>query len=182
MLGVVGNTIATTGVGITVGGDAVVDGNAVNGLGGSPAAGGVVPGAAGGAKPGTDGIVVVASGFDARPGHVRITGNRAHDRTGVGISLRTAVQTWMVKQNVVASAGAGILVEADGLADRIAVDNNEVFDIAGTGSGVIGAVGIGMCARPRPASPATPCCASVSSSRRRGCAPASSCSRAATSA
>ena len=55
----------------------------------------------GDAVPGTDGIVVDAGSFTSRPGHVRITGNRVHDRAGTGIALRTAVQTWMVKENVV---------------------------------------------------------------------------------
>jgi hypothetical protein len=136
-LAVVGNTISTTGAGITVGADAIVDGNAVDGLGSRPAAGQ----AAGGATPGTDGIVVAAGGFIAQPGHVRIAGNRVHDRAGVGLSLRTAVQTFMVKENVVTGAGAGILIDGDGRADRVAVDNNEVFDVSGTGDG---AAGIGL--------------------------------------
>jgi hypothetical protein len=127
VLTVVGNTVSTIGPGITVGADALVDGNAVNGLAskrGETAAGA-------GATPGTDGIVVVRGGFTGRPGHVRITGNRVHDRTGAGISLRTAVQTFMVKENVVTRAGAGIVIERNGRADRVAVDNNEVFDVSG---------------------------------------------------
>ena len=134
-LAVVGNTVCTTGAGITVGADALVDGNAVNGFAGARAAGA----AEGSVTPGTDGIVVAAGGFTAQPGHVRITGNRVHDRAGVGISLRTAVQTFMVKENVVTHAGAGILIEGDGQADRVAVDNNDVFDVSGTGDPTIAA-------------------------------------------
>lgn len=126
-LAVVGNTVSTSGAGITVGADALVDGNAVNGLGSTSA--GTAAGA--GTTLGTDGIVVVAGAFTARPGHVRIAGNRVHDRAGVGIALRTAVQTLMVEDNVVTRAGAGILIEGDGRAGRAAVDNNEVLDVSG---------------------------------------------------
>lgn len=137
-LTVAANTVSTTGAAITVGADALVEANAVNGL-----AGGLAAGPAGGATPGTDGIVVAAGGFTAGPGHVRIAGNRVHDRAGVGISLRTAVQTFMVKENVVTRAGAGILVERGGRAARVAVDDNEVFDVAGMGEGAP-AAGIGL--------------------------------------
>ena len=57
--------------------------------------------------PGTDGIVVAAGGFAVAPGHVRITGNRVHDRTGTGIALRTPVRTFMVKENIVARRRRG---------------------------------------------------------------------------
>jgi hypothetical protein len=114
-LDAVGNKIATSGVGIVVGADARVDSNAVNKLGGSA---------------GSDGIVVAAGGFPAAPGHVRITGNRLHDRAGTGIALRTAVRTFMVKENIVADVGAGIAIEGKGSAERVAVDNNELFDVA----------------------------------------------------
>jgi hypothetical protein len=114
-LDAVGNKIATSGVGIVVGADATVDSNAVNKLGGSA---------------GSDGIVVAAGGFPAAPGHVRITGNRVHDRAGTGIALRTAVRTFMVKENIVADVGAGIAIEGKGSAERVAVGNNELFDVA----------------------------------------------------
>jgi hypothetical protein len=114
-LDAVGNKIATSGVGIVVGADATVDSNAVNKLGGSA---------------GSDGIVVAAGGFPAAPGHVRITGNRLHDRAGTGIALRTAVRTFMVKENIVADVGAGIAIEGKGSAERVAVDNNALFDVA----------------------------------------------------
>jgi len=117
-LDVVGNKIATTGPGIVVGADATVDSNAVNQL------------QVTGRRPGTDGIVVDRGGISQAPGHVRITGNRVHDRSGTGIALRTAVRTWMVKENVVADVGAGIAIEGRGAAERVAVDNNELFDIA----------------------------------------------------
>jgi len=115
-LDVVGNKIATTGPGIVVGPDATVDSNAVNQIGGQ--------------SPGTDGIVVAAGSFTSAPGHVRITGNRVHDRSGTGIALRTSVRTFMVKENVVANAFAGIAIEGRGAAERVAIDNNELLDIA----------------------------------------------------
>jgi hypothetical protein len=126
-LDVVGNKILTGGPGITVGADAVVDANAVNKLGGAA---------------GADGIVVAAGGFPAEPGHVRITGNRVHDRSGTGIALRTAVRTWIVKENVVADVGAGIAVEGEGSAERAAVDNNQVLDVAGARESRDAALGI----------------------------------------
>ena len=36
----------------------------------------------------------------------------------------------MVKENIVADVGAGIVIEGKGPAERVAVDNNEVFDVA----------------------------------------------------
>ena len=119
-LDVVGNKIATSGEGIVVGPDATVDSNAVNKLGDNP---------------GTDGIVVAAGAFAAAPGHVRITGNRVHDRAGHGIALLTPVRTFMVKENIVADVGDGIVIEGKGSAERIAVDNNEVFDVAAAAEG-----------------------------------------------
>ena len=117
-LDVVGNKIATEGAGIVVGADATVDSNAIN----HPAPGG--------SGTGTEGIVVAAGGLGVAPGNVRITGNRVHDRTGTGIALRTPVRTFMVKENVLARVGAGIAIEGKGSAERVAVDNNEVFDVA----------------------------------------------------
>ncbi len=113
-LDVAGNKIATNGPGILVGADTTVDGNTVNRLGNAP---------------GTDGIVVAAGPFPAAPGHVRITGNRVHDRSGTGIALRTGVRTFVVKQNVLATVGAGIAIEAQGAAERAALHNNEVLDV-----------------------------------------------------
>jgi Family of unknown function (DUF6519)/Right handed beta helix region len=117
-LDVAGNKVATGGPGITVGSDATVDSNAVNKLTSDAA--------------GADGIVVDTGGFSAAAGHVRITGNRIHDRTGTGIALRTAVKTLMVKENVIEHAAAGIAIEGRGVAERVAVDNNEVLDVATT--------------------------------------------------
>ena len=126
-LDAVGNKVATRGPGIVVGADATVDSNAVNRLGGDP---------------GTDGIVVAAGSFPVTPGHVRITGNRVHDRSGTGIALRTAVRTFMVKENVVADVGAGIAIEGQGSAERVAVDNNEVLDVVGAREGAAPSLGI----------------------------------------
>jgi Family of unknown function (DUF6519)/Right handed beta helix region len=117
-LDVVGNKVATGGPGITVGSEATVDSNAVNKLTSDAV--------------GADGIVVDTGGFSAAAGHVRITGNRVHDRTGTGIALRTAVKTLIVKENVIEGAAAGIAIEGRGVAERIAVDNNEVLAVATT--------------------------------------------------
>jgi hypothetical protein len=114
-LDVAGNQVATNGTGILVGLDATVDSNAVNGFRGGA---------------GIDGIVVAPGGFPGRPGHVRITGNRVHDRSGTGIAVRAPLATLMVKQNVVATVGVGIAFENQGSAERVAIENNDVLDVA----------------------------------------------------
>lgn len=109
------NRIAARGSGIIVGADATVDANTINTLGGDP---------------GADGIVVDPGTLTVEPGHVRITGNRVHDRGGTGVALRTSVRTFMVKQNVLSTVGAGIAIEDKGQAERVAIEDNEVFDVA----------------------------------------------------
>ena len=133
-LDVVGNKVGTSGAGIMVGPDATVDANAVNALAVGPET----------RARGTDGIVVAAGDFTTAAGHVRITGNRVHDRSGTGIVVRTAVETLIVKENVVANVGAGITIQADGAAARAAVENNQVLDVEAIGEGADGAVGIGL--------------------------------------
>jgi hypothetical protein len=115
-LDVTGNKLVARGDGIVAGADVLVDANTINGFGS--------------ANPGTGGIVVDAGQFTVPPGHVRITGNRIHDRTDAGIALRTAVRTFMVKQNILATVGQGIVIEGKGTAERVAIDNNEVLDVA----------------------------------------------------
>jgi hypothetical protein len=119
-LDVVGNKIVTDAEGIVVGPDATVDSNSVNVLTDNP---------------GGDGIVVAAGGFRAAPGHVRITGNRIHDRGGNAIALVTPVRTFMVKENIATNVGAGIVIEGQGAAERVAVDNNELYDVAAAAQG-----------------------------------------------
>ena len=126
-LDVVGNKLATRGTGIAVGADALVDANTINTWGEGR---------------GTEGIVVDIGAFAVQPGHVRITGNRVNQRAGVGIALRTGVRTFMVKQNILDGVGHGIMIQAKGEADRVAVENNEVFgvgiqgDSLGFGAGI----------------------------------------------
>lgn len=118
-LEVTGNKIAAGGTGIAVGGDALVDANSINRWGQQES------------QFEGDGIVVVEGELTAPPGHVRITGNRIHDRRGTGIALRRAVRGIMIKQNVVAGAAHGIAVEGRAAAERVAIENNEVSDIGG---------------------------------------------------
>ena len=115
-LDVTGNKIASRGGGIMVGPDALVDSNTINAWGNGP---------------GTDGITVEAGPIQVQPGHVRVTGNRIHGRAGGGIVLRTAVRTFMVKQNILGGVGYGIAIDAKGMAERVAIENNEVFDVLG---------------------------------------------------
>jgi hypothetical protein len=112
-LAVSDNRISSRGGGIAVGADAAVEGNTINGAG-------------------SDGIAVVRGAFDVAAGHVRVIGNRVQDRRGTGIALRTPVRTWLVKQNVLGVVGSGIAVEGRGGAEQVAIENNEVFDVATT--------------------------------------------------
>jgi len=121
------NRIAARGSGIVVGADATVDANTINTLG---------------ADPGADGIVIDPGTLTVQPGHVRVTGNRVHDRVGTGIALRTSVRTFMVKQNVLTTVGSGIAIEEKGTAERVAVEDNEVFDVATAEQSARFAVGI----------------------------------------
>jgi Family of unknown function (DUF6519)/Right handed beta helix region len=114
-LDLVGNKLVTRGAGVIVGADGVVDSNTIE---------------AWGSEAGTHGIVVDAGPIALRPGDVRITGNRIRDRAGFGIALRTSVRTFMVKQNVLETVGQGIVIGGKGRAQRVAVDNNELFDVA----------------------------------------------------
>ena len=108
------NRVVNAPVGIVVGPDAVVDENVIS---------------AGRGKTG-DGIVVIDSELASPPGHVRINANRVHDAAGTAISLRTRVATFMVKHNVVTATGAGIVVEGKGAAEHVAIEDNELIDIA----------------------------------------------------
>jgi Family of unknown function (DUF6519)/Right handed beta helix region len=128
-LDIVANKLATRGAGIVVGADALVGGNTVNTWGEGR---------------GTDGIVVGHGPFAVQPGDVRITGNRVNARAGTGIALRTAVRTFMVKQNVLDGVGHGIAMEAKGRAERVAVENNEVFDVGVQGDSLGFGVGISV--------------------------------------
>lgn len=123
------NTLLSEGPGITVGADAVVEGNTVTSRSRDLTEVG-------------SGIVV-EEGFPGRPGHVRVTGNRISRRGGAGIVLLTAVETWMVKQNVIDQAGAGITIDAKGRATSVAIENNQIVDIVASGRAT-SAVGISV--------------------------------------
>jgi hypothetical protein len=143
-LQVSGNRIGTTGAGITVGPDATIDSNVIDALTADttpPVTGGT---AASAPVLGTDGIVVAAGDFTTQAGHVRITGNHVQDRAGAGIVLRTPVLTWIAKANVVQNVGTGIEIAANGQAERVAVDNNEVLDVAPSAAGADGVFGIAI--------------------------------------
>jgi hypothetical protein len=114
-LSLVDNKIATGGDGIVVGPDATVNSNVVGPLR---------------ADRGSDGIIVAGGPIDAAPGTVTIVGNRVHDREGTAIAVRTRVRTLLVKQNVLTSVFAGIAIEDRGAAERVAIDNNDISDVA----------------------------------------------------
>jgi hypothetical protein len=124
-LDVSGNRIGTNGPGIAVGPDALVDSNTVTGWGNARPRGMAD-------VPPPPGILVTTGDFQAAPGHVRITGNRVHDRRGPGIVLRAPVTSFMVKQNVVTDATGGIEVEGRGGADHVSIENNVLLDLGRT--------------------------------------------------
>lgn len=77
-----------------------------------------------------DGIVLErgldASGMD----DCQVLGNRIRGAQGHGIAIRTHVGNGMVKHNVVAETGSGgIVMEDDGSADTLVVENNQLIDI-----------------------------------------------------
>jgi hypothetical protein len=141
-LDVTGNRIVTVGDGITVGPDATVDSNVIDAFTASrsPASfnADVAPG------PVVDGIVVATGGFSNPPGHVRIGGNRVDGLGGIGISLATPVQTFVVERNLITRTAAGILITGDGAADRAVIGDNELLDIEAQAGGGPAPVGIGL--------------------------------------
>ena len=115
------NTIWTDGTGIVVGGVANVAGNTVVGLD---------PKVVQGDPPvGSEGIVVETR-FPGWARQVEIDGNRIERRGGAAIALRSEVVRWVVQNNDIATAGAGITIEGKGRADfSVAVDRNRIADI-----------------------------------------------------
>ncbi len=123
------NKIANEGPGIVTGSDAAVEGNVIAGRGKD-------------GKGAGDGIVVAPGALPTAPGHVRILANRVHDRAGTAIALRTPVSTLMVKHNVLTGVGAGIAMLDKGSAEHVAIDDNELLDVATDESGDRAAFGI----------------------------------------
>lgn len=82
-----------------------------------------------------DGIVLVR-GLD--PGgldYCQILGNRIHGVEGHGVAIRTRVLSGMIKHNVIAdTGGAGLIIEGDGEAGQLLVENNLLLDIARAGN------------------------------------------------
>lgn len=78
-----------------------------------------------------DGIVLLrgldAGGID----HCQILANRIRGMRGTGIVIRTRVLCGMIKHNVIAESGGGIVMENDGEAEALVVENNQLLDIAG---------------------------------------------------
>lgn len=78
-----------------------------------------------------DGIVI-AEGLDKQgPRDCLIIGNRVTNMPGRGISLRRALRSAMIKQNIVRGARlGGIVMDGESRADALTIDNNQLFDIA----------------------------------------------------
>ncbi len=108
------NQILADGRGIAVGLDAAIEGNSIVARRGSY----------------LEGIVIEYPALGAKPGHVRVLANRVRDCSGAGIVLRAPLITFMVKQNVLANVGAGIVMDTRAITFHVVVDNNELLDVA----------------------------------------------------
>lgn len=110
---VTGNALNVRGSGIVVGVDAArIADNHVDGAEG-------------------DGIVL-ERGLD--PGgidHCQVLANRVRGLRGHGIAIRTGVNSGMIKHNVLADlGGGGVVMEGDGSAVLLVVENNQLMDVA----------------------------------------------------
>jgi Family of unknown function (DUF6519)/Right handed beta helix region len=90
-----------------------------------------------------DGIVL-APGLDpAGIEHCMVLGNRIRGVRGHGIAIRTRVESGMIKHNVIAeTGGGGIVMEEDGEAGSLVVENNQLLGVVGALRG--GVVHVGM--------------------------------------
>jgi hypothetical protein len=106
-----GNAFRVDGSGIVVGVDAArIADNDVQGGGDGIAL-----------DPGLD-----AGGID----HCQVLANRIRGVKGHGIAIRTRVNSGMIKHNVIAeTGGGGIVMQGEGSAGRLVVENNQLLDI-----------------------------------------------------
>ncbi|HET8680657.1 MAG TPA: DUF6519 domain-containing protein [Micromonosporaceae bacterium] len=115
VLTVAGNNVRTEGgIGILTGGRAVVVDNEVTA-------------ARRGAQ--DHGILVAAEPPGAEPGTVQVVGNRVTGVGGLGIVVEAPAASLLVKQNVVAGCGGGVVVRGPGPKDHVSIDNNHVLDV-----------------------------------------------------
>jgi len=63
------------------------------------------------------------------PGDYHIVGNHAAGFLTAGIAVRAGARTVLVKQNRIERCGFGVRVEAEGVAQRVIVDNNVIVDL-----------------------------------------------------
>jgi hypothetical protein len=83
-----------------------------------------------GAAAGRDGVVL-APGLDATGmDRCQVLDNRVVGLSGAGIAVRTRIRSAMIKGNIIERTGEGIVFEDKGAADAIAVENNQLIDIA----------------------------------------------------
>lgn len=78
-----------------------------------------------------DGIALVPGLDPTGLDHCQVLGNRIAGVAGYGIALRTHVRSAMIKQNMIDGAGSGgIVMEGDGKADNLSIENNQLLNIA----------------------------------------------------
>ena len=110
------NTLWVSGDAIVAGVDGTrIEANEISRLGGGAGRDGIV------LAPGLD-----ATGID----RCQVFDNRIFGPSGAGIAVRTRIRSAMIKGNIIERTGEGIVFEDKGTADAIAVENNQLIDIA----------------------------------------------------
>lgn len=142
-----GNTIwgcrdaGLTAVGASAAGPVEVEGNALNVMGAGIVLGLDAARVAGNDVRGGDGDgIALERGLDA--GGIdgcQLLANRILEMGGHAVAIRAPVGSGMIKHNVIAGiGGGGVVVEGDGSARRLVVENNQLDDIARRARGAPG--------------------------------------------
>lgn len=95
------------------------------------------------ARRGGNGIVLAPGLVQTAMEHCQVVGNRISGVAGHGITIRVPVQSAMIKQNIIEAVGdGGIMMEEQGSADGLSIENNQLRDIApqanATGASIAG--------------------------------------------
>ena len=119
---ILANVLSVRGAGIAAGSSATrIAGNEISGvpLRDAKAGGGLA------------GIVIVPSLFARSIAELQVDGNRIHDVTSWGIVIEARVDSALIKRNQIARSGVGgIAVGRGGITLAVAVEDNQIVDIA----------------------------------------------------
>ena len=69
-----------------------------------------------------------------------VVGNRVSRMSGAGIAIEGTIRSALIKMNVLQSTGAGIVMDEDAEAGDLAIDNNQLLDLAPNGEKITGEV------------------------------------------